>query len=54
MSFPQLFPTELESKQELVMGIRKFLQSLPRPVVIVMRYLFAFLNQYVLAKANTQ
>lgn len=38
---------ELESKQELVLGIRKFLQSLPRPVVIVMRYLFAFLHQYV-------
>lgn len=36
---------ELESKHELVMGIRKFLQSLPRCVVIVMRYLFAFLNQ---------
>lgn len=38
-------PTELESKHDLVMGIRKFLQSLPRSVVIVMRYLFAFLNQ---------
>ncbi|XP_031636973.1 SLIT-ROBO Rho GTPase-activating protein 1-like isoform X2 [Contarinia nasturtii] len=35
---------QLESKHELVMGIRKFLQSLPRSVVIVMRYLFAFLN----------
>ncbi len=26
------------------MGIRKFLLALPRSVVIVMRYLFAFLN----------
>lgn len=38
-------PTELDSKQELVQGIRKFLQSLPRAVIIVIRYLFAFLNQ---------
>lgn len=36
---------ELESKHELVLGIRKFLQSLPRCVIIVIRYLFAFLNQ---------
>lgn len=43
--FQQKQITELESKHELVMGIRKFLQSLPRAVVIVMRYLFAFLNQ---------
>uniref|UniRef100_A0A6B2EFY3 Putative slit-robo rho gtpase-activating protein 1-like isoform x2 n=1 Tax=Phlebotomus kandelakii TaxID=1109342 RepID=A0A6B2EFY3_9DIPT len=35
---------QLESKQEVVVGIRTFLQSLPRSVVIVMRYLFAFLN----------
>ncbi|XP_055705552.1 SLIT-ROBO Rho GTPase-activating protein 1-like isoform X2 [Phlebotomus papatasi] len=35
---------QLESKQEIVGGIRKFLQSLPRSVVIVIRYLFAFLN----------
>lgn len=33
-----------ESKQEVVTGIRKFLQTLPRSVVCVMRYLFAFLN----------
>lgn len=36
---------ELESKHELVLGIRKFLQSLPRVVIIVIRYLFAFLHQ---------
>ncbi|XP_055693315.1 SLIT-ROBO Rho GTPase-activating protein 1-like isoform X2 [Lutzomyia longipalpis] len=35
---------QLESKQEIVNGIRKFLQSLPRSVIIVIRYLFAFLN----------
>jgi SLIT-ROBO Rho GTPase activating protein len=33
-----------ESKQEVVTGIRRFLQTLPRSVVCVMRYLFAFLN----------
>lgn len=35
---------QIESKHEMVMGIRKFLQPLSRPVIIVMRYLFAFLN----------
>lgn len=35
---------QLESKHEIVMGIRKFLQNVPRSVVIVMRYLFAFLH----------
>lgn len=35
---------QIESKHDMVMGIRKFLHALPRPVVIVMRYLFAFLN----------
>ena len=33
-----------ESKQEVVTGIRKFLSTLSRAVVCVMRYLFAFLN----------
>lgn len=33
-----------ESKQEVMAGIRKFLSTLPRSVVLVMRYLFAFLN----------
>lgn len=36
---------ELESKQEIVLGIRKFLQNLSRSVIIVIRYLFSFLNQ---------
>lgn len=36
--------TTHESKQEVVTGIRKFLQTLPRSVICVMRYLFAFLN----------
>lgn len=35
---------QIESKHDMVMGIRKFLLALPRPAVIVMRYLFAFLN----------
>ncbi|KXJ73026.1 hypothetical protein RP20_CCG016723 [Aedes albopictus] len=35
---------QLESKHEIVLGIRKFFQSLPKSVVIVIRYLFAFLN----------
>ncbi|KAG5672006.1 hypothetical protein PVAND_002169 [Polypedilum vanderplanki] len=49
-----LFPTiyfdhlislaQIESKHDMVMGVRKFLQALPRSVVCVMRYLFAFLN----------
>lgn len=49
-----LFPTiyfdhfitlaQVDSKQEVISGLRKFLQTLPRAVVCVMRYLFAFLN----------
>lgn len=49
-----LFPTiyfdhfitlaQVDSKQEVITGLRKFLQTLPRTVVCVMRYLFAFLN----------
>uniref|UniRef100_A0AAG5CZJ1 SLIT-ROBO Rho GTPase-activating protein 1 n=1 Tax=Anopheles atroparvus TaxID=41427 RepID=A0AAG5CZJ1_ANOAO len=35
---------QLESKQDIVSGIRKFFQSLPKSVVVVIRYLFAFLN----------
>ncbi|XP_039277865.1 SLIT-ROBO Rho GTPase-activating protein 1 isoform X2 [Nilaparvata lugens] len=35
---------QLESKQEFVMRMKDLVQSLPRCVVIVMRYLFAFLN----------
>lgn len=36
---------QLESKQEFVQKMKELISSLPRPVVIVMRYLFAFLNQ---------
>lgn len=36
---------QLESKQEFVNKMKELISSLPRPVVIVMRYLFAFLNQ---------
>ncbi|XP_034939969.1 SLIT-ROBO Rho GTPase-activating protein 1-like isoform X2 [Chelonus insularis] len=49
-----LFPTiyfehlmelaQLESKQEFVLKMKELISGLPRPVVIVMRYLFAFLN----------
>ncbi|XP_012261034.1 SLIT-ROBO Rho GTPase-activating protein 1-like isoform X2 [Athalia rosae] len=35
---------QLESKQEFVLKMKELISSLPRPVVIVMRYLFAFLN----------
>ncbi|XP_031829155.1 SLIT-ROBO Rho GTPase-activating protein 1 isoform X2 [Nomia melanderi] len=35
---------QLESKQEFVNKMKELISSLPRPVVIVMRYLFAFLN----------
>ncbi|XP_049830329.1 SLIT-ROBO Rho GTPase-activating protein 1-like isoform X2 [Schistocerca gregaria] len=35
---------QLESKHEFVVKMRELVQSLPRSVVIVMRYLFAFLN----------
>lgn len=37
--------SELESKREFVSKIKELVLSLPRPVMIVMRYLFAFLNQ---------
>ncbi|RLU15857.1 hypothetical protein DMN91_011613 [Ooceraea biroi] len=35
---------QLESKQDFVNKMKELIASLPRPVVIVMRYLFAFLN----------
>lgn len=34
-----------DSKHGFVTKIRDLIQSLPKPVVIVMKYLFAFLNQ---------
>lgn len=36
---------ELESKAEFVSKVREVVRSFPRPVVVVLRYLFAFLNQ---------
>ncbi|XP_063238687.1 SLIT-ROBO Rho GTPase-activating protein 1-like isoform X2 [Bacillus rossius redtenbacheri] len=35
---------QLESKHDFITKMRELIQSLPRPVVVVMRYLFAFLN----------
>ncbi|XP_071054634.1 SLIT-ROBO Rho GTPase-activating protein 1-like isoform X2 [Onthophagus taurus] len=35
---------QLESKREFITKIRELIFRLPRPVVVVMRYLFAFLN----------
>ncbi|GJQ67390.1 hypothetical protein Trydic_g5085 [Trypoxylus dichotomus] len=35
---------QLESKREFIMKIKELVLSLPRPVMVVMRYLFAFLN----------
>lgn len=36
---------ELESKQEFIVKMRDIIQNLPRPVIVILRYLFAFLNQ---------
>uniref|UniRef100_A0A336KWD9 CSON015377 protein n=1 Tax=Culicoides sonorensis TaxID=179676 RepID=A0A336KWD9_CULSO len=35
---------QLDTKQEIIQGIRKFISNLPRSVIIVVRYLFDFLN----------
>ncbi|KAF5305808.1 hypothetical protein FQA39_LY09144 [Lamprigera yunnana] len=35
---------QLESKREFVIKMKELVQSLPRPIMIVMRYIFAFLN----------
>lgn len=35
---------ELESKHEFVVKVRELVKSWPRPVFVVMRYLFAFLQ----------
>ncbi len=41
-----VFPTtELPSKEDFKIRMREVVQALPRPVFIVMRYLFFFLNQ---------
>ncbi|KAJ8674031.1 hypothetical protein QAD02_005293 [Eretmocerus hayati] len=43
--FEQLMElAQLDSKQEFIARMKQVISSLPRPVVIVMRYLFAFLN----------
>lgn len=39
------FVTELENPAERVHQIQQILITLPRVVIVVMRYLFAFLNQ---------
>ena len=41
------FVTELENPAERVHQIQQILITLPRVVIVVMRYLFAFLNQWV-------
>ena len=35
---------ELESKHEFVVKVRDMVKTWPRPIFVVMRYLFAFLN----------
>jgi hypothetical protein len=35
---------ELESKHEFVVKVRDLVKTWPRPIFIVMRYIFAFLN----------
>lgn len=45
--YPLALFTELEKKHDFVVKMRDVVTSLPRPVFIVMRYLFAFLNQWV-------
>lgn len=35
---------EMQTKGDMVKGIRQFLQNLPNSVVIVIRYIFSFLN----------
>lgn len=37
--------SEVESKKEFIHRVREVVSNLPRSVVIVLRYLFAFLNQ---------
>ena len=39
------YVTELENPAERVHQIQQILITLPRVVIVVMRYLFAFLNQ---------
>lgn len=46
------FPA-MESLQERAVHIKKVLQSLPSKTLIIMRYLFAFLNQWVAGHPHT-
>ena len=39
--------TEMESEAEGVAHLKSVISAYPAPLVKVMRYLFAFLNQYV-------
>lgn len=36
--------SELESKREFIVRMRELMSSLPRSIMVVLRYLFAFLN----------
>lgn len=36
---------ELESRHQFVLRIKELVQSFPNQVVVMLRYLFAFLNQ---------
>ncbi|XP_067126010.1 SLIT-ROBO Rho GTPase-activating protein 1-like isoform X3 [Centruroides vittatus] len=42
--FDQLVEISLESKHEFINKVRDVVSTLPRPVYVVLRYLFAFLN----------
>lgn len=35
---------QMESKHEFVLKMRELILNLPRPVIVILRYLFAFLN----------
>ena len=43
-SLTSIFFSELESKHEFVVKVRELVNSWPRPIFVVLRYLFAFLN----------
>ena len=46
-----LFLSAMDNLQERALHIRKVLLNLPKTTLIVMRYLFAFLNQWVSLRA---
>lgn len=41
------FIVDVESEEKCVENLSQVVKLLPRPIFIVMRYFFAFLNQYV-------